>query len=164
MTRATLERNYAMVYRAAEANLDGMTAGASLARPEGGGNCANWILAHLVVVHNGVMGVLGQDPVWDDDGLDRVRRGPISGPDEALDWDELRERFLGSCERCLAAVRALTDRELAEEMTDPFGEVTSRAELLTTLAFHQAYHVGQLGLARRVAGLPGAIRGPDQEG
>lgn len=164
MTRAMLERNYAVVYQAAAANLDGMTAEASLSRPEGGGNCANWILGHLVVVHNGVMDVLGEDPVWEDDRLDRVGRGPITGPGEALDWDELRDRFLGSRERCLAAVRALTDRELAEEMADPFGDVTSRAELLTTLAFHQAYHVGQLGLARRVAGLPGVIRGPDQEG
>lgn len=163
MTRATLERNYSIVYQAAEANLDGMTAEASLARPEEGGNCANWILGHLVAVQNGVMGVLDEDPVWEDDRLDRVRRGPITGPDEALDWDELRDRFLGSRERCLAAVRALTDREMEDELTDPFGEVTSRAELLTTLAFHQAYHVGQLGLARRVAGLPGAIQGPDQE-
>lgn len=164
MTRATLERNYAVVYQAAEANLDGVTPEASLTRPKKGGNCANWILGHLVVVHNGVMDLVGEDPVWDSDRLDRVRRGPITGPDEALDWDELRDRFLGSRERCLAAVRALTDQELEEEMPDPFGDVTSRAELLATLAFHQAYHVGQLGMARRVAGLPGAISGPDQEG
>lgn len=162
MIRATLERNFALVYQTAEANLAGMSSEESLARPEAGGNCANWILGHLVDVHNGVMGVLGEDPVWADD-LDRVGRGPITGPDDALDWDALRDRFLGSQERCLAAVRGLTDGELAEQVTDPFGEVTSRAELLTTLAFHQAYHVGQLGLARRAAGQPGAIQGPGQQ-
>lgn len=163
MIRATLERSFALVYQTAEANLAGMSSEDSLARPEAGGNCANWILGHLVDVHNGVMGVLGEDPVWADDRLDRVGRGPITGPDDALDWDALRDRFLGSRERCLAAVRGLTDGELAEQVTDPFGEVTSRAELLTTLAFHQAYHVGQLGLARRVAGQPGAIQGPGQQ-
>jgi uncharacterized damage-inducible protein DinB len=163
-TRATLEQSFALVYQTAEANLADLSPEVSLARPEGGGHCANWILGHLVKVHNGVMEVLGEDPVWEDERLDRVDRGPIEGPDDALDWEALRERFLGSRERCLAAVRGLTDEELEERLTDPFGEETSRAGLLASLAFHQAYHVGQLGLARRVAGLPGAVRGPGQDG
>lgn len=163
MIRANLERHFGMVYGTAAMNLEGMTAEDALARPEAGGHCANWILGHLVSVHNGVMGVLGEDPVWEDERLDRLPGNPIGDPGDALDWDVLRDGFLGSRDRCLAAIRELTDEELAEEVTDPFGDVTSRAKLLTTLAFHQAYHVGQLGLARRVAGLPGAIRGPGQD-
>lgn len=161
--QATLERHFTMMYETAESNLEGVTPEQSLARPERGGNCANWILGHLVNVHNGLMRLLGEDPVWESDQLDRVDRGPIEGPDDAIEWDALRDRLLGSRERCLAAVRGLTEEALAEELPDPFGGTSSRAELLTTLAFHQAYHAGQLGLARRIAGLPGAIEGPGQE-
>lgn len=163
MTSATLQQHFTMMYTTAEANLEDMTLEDSLARPERGGNGAHWILGHMVKVQNGVMGVLGEEPVWEDDALDRVDRGPITGPEDALDWDGLRERFLGSRARCLAAIGALGDDELGEEVPDPFGGTTTRAGLLTTLAFHQAYHVGQLGLARRVAGLSGAIQGPDQQ-
>jgi uncharacterized damage-inducible protein DinB len=42
------------------------------------------------------------------------------------------------------------------------GGSASRAELLSLLAFHQAYHSGQLGIARRIAGMEGAVKGPGQ--
>lgn len=114
-------------------------------------------------VHNGVMRVLGEDPVWESEELARVGHDAIRGPEDAIAWDTLRDRFLGSRERCLAAVRALTEEVLDEQLPDPFGGTSDRAELLTILAFHQTYHAGQLGLARRIAGLPGAIKAPGQE-
>lgn len=158
-----LARHFGLVYDMVEHNVDGMTHEHSLARPAAGGNCANWILGHVVNVHNGVMEVLGEDPVWESEQLARAGFDPIEGPEEAIEWDTLRDRFLGSRERCLAAVRALTDEALAEDLPDPFGGTTSRAGLLTGLAFHQTYHAGQLGLARRFAGLAGVIKGPGQE-
>lgn len=161
-SQALLERHFAMLYDTAAANLDGMTHEHSLAQPAPGGNCANWILGHLVDVHNGVMRVLGEKPVWESDRLSRAGHGPIERPEDAIDWDSLRDRLLGSRDRCLAAVRALTEEALAEELPDPFGGACSRAELLAILAFHQTYHAGQLALSRRIAGLPGAIKAPGQ--
>ncbi|MGH7540331.1 MAG: DinB family protein [Gemmatimonadota bacterium] len=158
-----LARHFELVYHAAGENLKGVTHEDSLARPAAGGNCANWILGHLVDVHNGLMQVIGEDPVWESEQLARLGYEPIESPEGAIAWDTLCDRFLGSRERCLAAVRALTDDELAEELPDPFGETTTRAGLLTILAFHQTYHAGQLGLARRFAGLPGIIKAPGQE-
>ena len=158
-----LARHFELVYDTVELNLDGMTHAQSLTRPDGGGNCANWILGHLVNVHNGLMQVLGEDPVWESDQLARAGFDPIESPEGAIEWDTLRDRFLGSRKRCLAAVHALTNDALAEELPAPFGGTTSRAGLLTILAFHQTYHAGQLGLARRFAGLPGVIKGPGQE-
>jgi uncharacterized damage-inducible protein DinB len=40
--------------------------------------------------------------------------------------------------------------------------MTTRAELLYVLAFHQAYHAGQLAISRRIAGLEGAVKSPRQ--
>lgn len=158
-----LARHFELVYDMIERNLDGMTHEQSLVRPTAGGNCANWILGHLVNVHNGLMQVLGEEPVWESDQLARAGFDPIESPEGAIEWEPLRDRFLGSRERCLAAVRALTDDALAEEVPAPFGGTTSRAGLVTTLAFHQTYHAGQLALARRFAGLPGVIKGPGQK-
>ena len=158
-----LARHLELVYTVVERNVDGVTHEQSLARPHAGGNCANWILGHVVNVHNGLMQVLGEDPVWESNQLARAGFDPIESPDDAIEWDTLRDRFLESQERCLAAVRALTDEALAEELPAPFGGTTSRSGLLLTLAFHQTYHAGQLGLARRFAGLPGVIKGPGQK-
>lgn len=159
MLAQTLE----LVYGNVERNVEGITQEASLARPDAGGNCANWILGHLVNVHNWLMGLLGEDAVWESEQLARAGFEPIESSEEAIDWDTLRDRFLESRERCLAAVRALGDEQLADEVPAPSKGTISRAGLLTILAFHQAYHAGQLGLARRFAGLPGAIKGPGQE-
>ena len=161
---ALLAREYDLMYMTAGMNLEGMTREHSLVQPSPGGNCANWILAHVVGVQNSVLQLAGAEPVWDDESLAAVGTDPVTGPDDAVDWAELVERFLSSRERCVAAVEGLSEETLSDRLEDPFGDECSRAELLGLLLVHQMYHVGQLGLSRRLAGLPGAIRGPEQGG
>jgi uncharacterized damage-inducible protein DinB len=158
-----LKQQYGFFYRSAKANLDGMTADQSVAQPEPGGNCANWILAHMLGAHNAVMKLAKQDPVWEDETLARAGSDPITSAADAVDWDTMVTRFLASEPRLLAGLEALTEDELDEEgFTDPFGNETTRGRLLNLLAVHQNYHAGQLGMARRLVGLPGAIRSPRQ--
>jgi hypothetical protein len=157
-----LTQQFALMYSTAAANLKGVTQEQSVEQPPAGGNCANWILGHLINIHNGLMSLVGAAPVWESDQLARAGFDPITGPEHAIDWDTMRERFLGSRERCLAAIAALTDAQLDEHVPDPFGDTCPRASLLNVLAYHQAYHTGQLGTARRVAGLEGAVRAPNQ--
>ena len=150
------------MYRVTASNLERMTPEQSLAQPSPGGNCANWILGHLTNVQNGVMKLVGGAPVWDSDQLARAGEDPILESASAIDWETMRERFLGSRDRCLDAISALSDKALEESVPHPFGGMTSRAELLYVLAFHQAYHAGQLAISRRIAGLEGAVKGPRQ--
>jgi uncharacterized damage-inducible protein DinB len=157
-----LTQQFALMYSTAAANLKDVTQEQSVEQPPAGGNCANWILGHLINIHNGLMSLVGAAPVWESDQLARAGFDPITGPEHAIDWDTMRERFLGSRERCLAAIAALTDAQLDEHVPDPFGDTCPRASLLNVLAYHQAYHTGQLGTARRVAGLEGAVRAPNQ--
>jgi len=157
-----LAQQFGLMYQTAAANLEGMTHEQSLAQPSPGGNCANWILGHLVNVQNGAMQLLGEKSVWENEQLARAGSDPITGSSNAIDWDTLRSRFLGSRERCLKAISALPDEALAETVPHPFGGSCSRAELLNLLAFHQTYHTGQLGMSRRIAGLTGVIKGPRQ--
>ena len=158
----SLAQHFDLTYKTVAANLNGVTQEQSLAQPSPGGNCANWILGHLTNVQNGVMGLIGEKPVWVSDQLNRVGFDPITHPNEAIEWNTLRDRFLASKDRCLAAISAISDKSLEESVPHPFGGTCTRAELLTTLAFHQAYHAGQLAVSRRIAGLEGVIKGPGQ--
>jgi len=160
--RELLRQQFSLMYQVAERNLEGMSRQHSLAHPAPGGNCANWILGHLTNVQNGAMKLMGENPVWESDQLQRAGFDPITASEQAIDWDTLRDRFLGSRERTLAAIGRLSNEALNETVPHPFGGTCTRGELLNTLAFHQTYHVGQLGVMRRVAGLEGAIKAPGQ--
>lgn len=161
-TQQLLAEQFQRFYGVTRVNLADVTAADSVAQPLGGGNCLNWILGHLVNVQNGAMALLGIDAVWQDPQLAWAGFQPITGPDGAIDWDTMVARFFDSEQRCIEAITALTDDSLAEPMPDPFGHPSTRAGILNLLAFHQAYHAGQLGLARRAAGLPGVVKGPGQ--
>lgn len=161
-SQQVIAQQFGLVYRMIGDNVEGMTAEQSLAQPSPGGNCANWIVGHLTNVQNGVMRLAGQEPVWESDQLKNAGWEPITGPVGAIPWETMRDRILGSRERCVTAISTLSDEQMSEEVPHPFGGTTSRAELLSTLAFHQAYHAGQLGIVRRVAGLEGVVKGPGQ--
>ena len=114
-------------------------------------------------VQNAVMSIIGAPPVWESEQLDRARFDhPIREPGDAIDWNSLVERFNASRDACLAALASLSDDALAEKMPDPFGNDSTRAGMLGVLAVHQCYHAGQLGMARRAAGLRTAILAPGQ--
>jgi len=161
-TQQSIAQQFGFVYRMIEMNVEGMTAEQSLVQPAPGGNCANWIVGHLTNLQNNVMSLIGEAPVWESPQLAFAGWEPITGQAQAIAWDTLRDRILGSRDRCVAAIARLSDSQMEEKVPHPFGGTTSRAELLSLLAFHQSYHSGQLGLARRIAGLEGAVKGPGQ--
>jgi len=157
-----LKLQYGFFYRIAKANLDGITAAQSVEQPRPGGNCANWILGHVVGAHNHVMRLAKQEPVWEDPSLERASADPITSADEAIDWDTMVSRLLASESRLMAGLEALSEEDLDQGgFEDPFGNETSRGQLLNFLALHQNYHAGQLGMSRRLVGLDGAIRNPN---
>jgi uncharacterized damage-inducible protein DinB len=158
-----LAKQFGMMYATAASNLEGIDQAQSLITPEPSGNCLNWILGHMVTVHNGLMMLLGEAPVWENERLSREKFfKPVTDSSNALDWNTLRDKFLGSRDRCLAAISRMSDETMADRIPDPFGGETTRGELLNVLAYHQAYHVGQLGVVRRIAGLEGKVKGPGQ--
>lgn len=161
-TQQILKQQFELFYGTARRNLDDMTHEQSLAVPTGGGNSANWILGHLITVQNAVLELLGLEAVWADRSLERVTPDPETLPEGGLDWNEMKSRLFDSEQRCLAGLEAASDARLGESVESPFGGLIPLAEMFGLLAFHQSYHVGQLGLSRRIAGLPGAIRGPRQ--
>ena len=134
----------------------------SLRQPPRAGNCINWIGGHLVATRCGLLELLGEGPVWNAQQRERYRRGapPITSDDEATPWEEIAASFDTSQGRLRVALNSLTLEQLLSPLAEdknPFN-VESLAEMIGTLAFHEAYHVGQLGLLRRLVGLDGMIR------
>ena len=136
----------------------------SLAQPEQGGNCLNWVLGHITRTRNMALASMGQKspyPMADFDPYDERTGVPLTR-ENALPIDELRRRYQAMQEPLLRAIGGMSPDVLASQpprnMTgDPNETVGSN---LATFAFHESYHVGQTGVLRRVAGKLGVIKPP----
>lgn len=151
-----------MVQRVVGVSIKGLSHEDSLIQPEPGGNCLNWVMGHLIWVYQGVLPLLGQQPVIKQDELAHYARGaePIEDAAEAFDFDRLISMWNESAERIDAGLASLDPQALDRPAPhSPSGnpDETVRS-LLTTVLFHQAYHAGQTALLRRIAGREGAIR------
>lgn len=142
-------------------NTDGMTQEESLIQPAPAGNCLNWVVGHLVCIYEDLLPLLGQERVKEEGTLKRYARGtpPIENPAEALDLQELLTTWHEASQRVDAGLAGLTsevlDRKAPHSPSNNPNETVR--SLLSTVLFHQAYHSGQCGLLRRIAGKEGAI-------
>ena len=132
--------------------LDGADRAALLRRPGGAGNPMLWIAGHATRVRSQFVGALGRPhPLgWGE----QFNRG-ASSADESQ-WPDVSE-ILGAWTTIAASLHA----RLAEMSEDELLTMTEAPSLdgtmlgaISLIAFHDAYHVGQLGMLRAHAGLP----------
>ena len=160
--RDAIRTHYSFAFRTIAMNTAGMSHEDSIRQPTPAGNCANWIVGHVTAVQNEVMKLLGEAPAWDSEALERTSK-PITTEVEAIDWDVMRDALLASEKRCLAAIDRLSPEKLDEPgYPNPLGGELTFGDLLNFLGFHQCYHAGQIGISRRLAGLDGVIKGPQE--
>jgi hypothetical protein len=151
-----------MVHRVVQINADGVTQAESFVQPQPAGNCLNWVVGHLIAVYHNVLPLLGQEPVLDASVLEHYKRGsvPLRNSAGALDISELMTAWDECCRRVDAGLAGLSEDKLAERA--PVSPTNNPDEtigsLLSTVCWHQAYHSGQIGVLRRIAGKPGAIK------
>ena len=135
--------------------LEGISHDDSL-KPSPTGQTINWLVGHLADARNGTLRVLTGEPAWPDGELARYKRGQgvFENPEDALPLSELADRFNRVQEKLIAAVGAVTPERAAEKA--PFSPVGNPNEtmgsLLSVLAFHEVYHLGQVGMLRRIVG------------
>lgn len=151
--KALFERTYG----AARLNLRGVSEEIALERPGEAGNSINWILGHVLAYRQRLLELLGAEPFED-----AVTLAPYDGegeaawtPGRALSLRRLIEGLGGSQERLTATLDGLGPGPVRETVG------TSGASGVSFFHFHEAYHVGQIGLARRCLGLPGVIEPSD---
>jgi hypothetical protein len=143
-------------------NLEGLTHEESLVQPQPGGNCLNWIVGHLVWAYAGALPLVGQKPMLEQSRLSQYARGaaPMTDPAQALDFGELVAAWEEGARRMDSGLADFPSETLGQPApgsptNDPNETIRS---LLATIMFHQAYHVGQTGVLRRLIGKPGAIK------
>jgi uncharacterized damage-inducible protein DinB len=150
-----IETCYAIV----KANVGEITHEESLRQPSPAGNSVNWVLGHLVTTRSHLLAGLGAEPVWGESesrGYDRHEK-PIPS-EKAKPLAEIWRAYDETQQRLRSAVTELTPAQLAAKAPfspggDPHETIGS---LLGVLAFHDAYHTGQTGVLRRLAGKPPA--------
>lgn len=145
-----------------QVNTDGVTHQESVYQPTESGNCLNWIAGHLVTAYNSVLPSLEEDVVWDEVRAETYKRGSdqLVVPEDAIEFAEVVEAFATAHDRVMRGLGNLAPDRLSEPA--PYSPGNNPDETLGTLlhliAFHQAYHVGQLGLGRRLVGKAGGIK------
>jgi len=132
MDSAALLTVYRFTYFTLERNLEGLTDDEALVAPAPGGNCVNWLVGHILLYRDVVH-----------------RPMPEGVPTLAV---------LGAArERSQAQVLERLEQVGAERLAERASETMTVTERLGFLGFHEAYHVGQVGLSRRLLGKAGAI-------
>jgi uncharacterized damage-inducible protein DinB len=145
-----------------QVNLQGLTHDDSLVQPTPGGNCLNWVLGHVVASRNAALGLLRKEAVWDEKWTQRYGRGaaPVTDARDAAPFDEIVAAFHEAQDRLTEGLNDITEERLAESA--PFSPTNNPNEtvgsLLAAIVFHEAYHLGQIGVLRRLIGKPGAVR------
>ncbi|MHC4547589.1 MAG: DinB family protein [Planctomycetota bacterium] len=159
MDTAALSRQFGFSAGTVMGNTEGLTHEESLLTPERGGNCLNWVLGHIVATRSRMFPLLGLAPFWDEAKIRPYDRGaPPLPADEAVALPKLRETLAKSQEHLQGRLGALSGDDLAAALAateEILGGTLGSA--LTAFAWHEAYHAGQVGILRRVAGKPGVL-------
>ena len=142
-------------------NTEGVSHEESLVQPHPGGNCLNWVVGHLLTSRDQTRKALGLEPLLSDGEAAVYARGgaPLTDAADALSLERLIAAFAESQEAITPAMAALTPEQLAAPA--PFSPGNNPDETLATLlaalVFHEAYHIGQTGVLRRIAGHAGVL-------
>lgn len=164
MHTKTIAHLFGISSRVLERNLEGVSHEESLINPQPGGSCLNWVLGHLTRARNQALALFGQSPMFPNEEFDTYddNGGKPFRPETAIPFDELKRRYQALQEPLLKGVNGL-DPE-AMDRPAPFSPTSNPKEtvgsLLASFAFHEAYHVGQTGILRRVVGREGVIKPP----
>ena len=164
MNAKTIVLQLELCARVFDRNVGDVSHEESLAAPEQGGSCLNWVVGHITRTRNLALASLGGKspyPMEDFAAYDD-RGGAEFSRETALPIDELRRRYKAMQEPLVGAIGTLSSEALAAKPPrnltgDPNETVGSN---LATFVFHESYHVGQTGVLRRVAGKPGVIKPP----
>jgi uncharacterized damage-inducible protein DinB len=145
-------------------NLEGVSHEDSLRPLNPGGNSLNWIVGHLVRTRNDALRLLGAQPLFDPSELAIYEAGRFT-PGQATSIDDLKRRFDALGPALAAALERATPEHLSNKapLSPSDNPDETIGSLLASIAFHEAYHLGQTGLARRLLGMQGAILAPGEQ-
>lgn len=128
-------------------NLKDITHAESLVTPAQGGNSINWILGHIIVSRDDIRELIGLDKLYGDEMKMYHRGAENVDPVELAEFTKLLDMYN---EGQHVIEEKLKELDLRDD--------NEKYRMVTFLAFHESYHVGQTGILRRIIGKEGAIR------
>ena len=126
------------------------------AAPEGGGNNPVWILGHITASRRFLLRKLGADvpdQAWEQlFGMGTQLAGPGAYPSPST----LNDHFREAGKQLTTMLGELTDSQADAPMGTTFPDGSkSLGGGAHFLYFHEVYHLGQIGILRRMRGKPG---------
>jgi hypothetical protein len=154
ITKEQLADGFGLNIRLIKRQTDGLSHADSLVQTPYNINCLNWVLGHIAVNRDGVMRLIGVEPVLSQEETLRYKTEsyPITedGP-HILTLEKLLEILTTGQIRIEAVLDTLNEADLLEEI-----QVGERMMALGTrlygFYFHDTYHTGQTDLLRQIAG------------
>src|SRR5262245_23474698 len=137
-------------------NCEGLVHNETLIRPQPKGNSANWVLGHILYNRSFILTLVKEQPLWGEcEGSQYARESKPLDPKDAMPLDRLLKDLTETQNRLRRGLEKLAPEEL--DLKHDEGAARPRGAQLHFLHFHEAYHAGQLGILRRMAGKDGAI-------
>jgi uncharacterized damage-inducible protein DinB len=132
-----------------ELNLQGITQELADRRPAEGVNSVAWILDHVVNSRIWMLGAVFKSEYAPSVPQPKTLAELVAAADET-------QAAMGK------AFEAVSDWN--DPQVHPVTQATAPLEqIVGTFFMHEAYHLGQLGVARKLLGLPGALKNPAEK-
>lgn len=132
--------------------LDGLSDEDMLLQPESRGNCANWILGHIIASRNTIIRIFDKEFVWDDATIKLYNYGsePITSAESPhISLDGLLEAYENSKVLLLECLEQASDEDLEKVIND---RGTTANDRISFMIWHESYHSGQFEYLRQLAG------------
>jgi uncharacterized damage-inducible protein DinB len=126
----------------------------SLSEPQPGINSVNWLLGHILATRGRLLEELGQDPEWRERLIKVYNKTRDHFPAGAFAIAELNGLVPISLDQLAAALQAAALGNAAPSFPH-LPEGGTLADHVGAFVCHEEYHVGQIGLVRRLIGKPG---------
>ncbi|MDH3216082.1 MAG: DinB family protein [Candidatus Krumholzibacteria bacterium] len=158
----TLVHQFSITSYVIKKNIEGSTHEESLRQPDPAGNNLNWVVGHIVRTRNQALALVGKEHLFEMEKFESYDKTPITDPAKAIRLEELVEMFDALEKPLFDGIKEMpADAFAASAPFSPTGNPDETVgSLLSSIAFHEAYHAGQTGLLRRLAGKSGALQAP----
>ncbi len=131
--------------------LEGLSDDEAWHQMEGKANPIAWVVGHVTETRGQLLGLLGAP--WDPGWGNRFKRGSERVDRAAYpSVSAIGAKFAETHEAMRAAFGSLTPERLASPTPVSFAGAQTVADLLAFFAFHEAYHIGQVGFIRKNLG------------
>ncbi|MGB7339722.1 MAG: DinB family protein [Phototrophicaceae bacterium] len=131
--------------------LDGLSNEDMLRQPQPRGNCANWVLGHIIASRHSMTRLFDKPFVWDQATIKLYNYGsdPITSAESPhIPLEALLEAYETSKVSLLECLEQATDADLEKVIND---QGTTANDRISFMIWHESYHSGQFEYLRQLA-------------